>query len=144
LDTLFDLLITYKEIKEPNDWHSVSVQTVFDYGGRGWLRKYNYYNFCTSDRSKRYNDSLMRALKEVYPDHTWPVKERPVMQDPFEDLTYRKSFIKELESKLSIFEVPHRNCIGDSVANLSKPPNHSCDLYLVTDQISRRSMSGIQ
>ena len=40
-----------------DDWNNVTVKYVKDNGGASWLMKYK--------------DSLVKALKDIYPHHNW-------------------------------------------------------------------------
>jgi hypothetical protein len=49
-----------EDITKVEDWLQVSSQYVKDNGGSGWLKKYN--------------DSLINALRDIYPGYNWNKK----------------------------------------------------------------------
>lgn len=54
----FDSLSTELQLKTLDDWYRVTYSQVLKHGGAGLL-------------AVKYNDSLIQALKDVYPDHAW-------------------------------------------------------------------------
>jgi hypothetical protein len=70
------------------EWKSVSANEVLKNGGRSWLVKYN--------------NSLIAALRDIYPQHNW---DRVQMIKPlgfWKNLDNARLFIKYIENKLSI------------------------------------------
>jgi hypothetical protein len=76
----------------------VTRQSVYENGGRKWL--------------SRFNNSLMKALKEVYPQHDWSRRSRQRPSGYWDSHQHRVQFVKKLEKDLNIKQVDDWNKIN--------------------------------
>jgi hypothetical protein len=73
-----------------DEWYNVSPKIIELNGGKGWI--------------SRYNGSLIKALKDIYPNHEW--KERTSYKHLpwgyWESPENRLRFVKQIEQEFSI------------------------------------------
>ena len=103
------------DIKDLDEWRSVSVQEVKYNGGREWLKRYAFYSLRLL--IIRYNGSLMEALKDVYPWHNWPETRQRKPPGYWNSPEHSLQFIKSLEQKLSTLSL-YSNCDCSKISNL--------------------------
>ena len=79
-------------IKEPEDWYSISNQEIIKEGGSGLLAVYS--------------SSLSRALKTVYPEFPWEFGSfKNVPQSYWRSLENQRKFLHFVEKKLNVKDV---------------------------------------
>jgi hypothetical protein len=82
-------LITEADIKDLNEWSSVSVDQVKKHGG--------------SDLLRLYQGSWTSALQSLYPECTWNATSRKELRDYWKDINNQRAFLDNIRAELSIF-----------------------------------------
>jgi len=90
----FDDLADKLKIQKYEDWYNVSIQSIFEHGGRGMLG--------------RYNGSLIKALATVYPNHNWKFYK---YYSPHQKISKERVSKSQMTLQLTVRELFPRNAV---------------------------------
>jgi len=86
------------ELKELDDWYSISANRLTKIGGSSLLRQY---------------PTFMDLLSSVYPEHSWnPFKRSQVPHNYWKDVNHQRKWIHDLSNHLNITEINQWNQVS--------------------------------